>query len=178
MLFSASGSLATMANALPYAIAAAIAYPGRQVVAACGDGGLTMLMGELATIAKYKLPIKIVVFKNNALGEIKWEQLAMEGNPSFGVDLQPIDFAAIARACGIRGYTLERPQDADSVMREAFAHPDAALVEAVIDPNEPPMPGHINSSQALNFAKALTRGDEDRFAIIKDVLRDKVREVI
>jgi pyruvate dehydrogenase (quinone) len=178
MLFSASGSLATMANALPYAIAAAVAYPGRQVVAACGDGGLTMLMGELATIAKYKLPIKIVVFKNNALGEIKWEQLVMEGNPSFGVDLQPIDFAGIARACGIRGYTLERPQDADSVMREAFAHPDAALVEAVIDPNEPPMPGHINSSQALNFAKALARGDENRFAIIKDVLRDKVREVI
>ena len=127
-------------------------------------------MGELATIAKYKLPIKIIVIKNNALGEIKWEQLVMEGNPSFGVDLQPIDFAAVARACGIRGYTLERPQDADSVMREAFAQPDAALVEAVIDPNEPPMPGHITSSQALNFAKALARGDENRFAIIKDVI--------
>jgi len=177
-LFTASGSLATMANGLPYAIAAALAYPGRQVVAAVGDGGLTMLMGELATVAKYKLPIKIVVFKNNTLGEIKWEQLVLEGNPSFGVDLQPIDFAAVARACGIRGYSLERPEDADNVMREAFAQPDAALVEATVDPNEPPMPGQITTSQALNFAKALARGDEHRFEIIKDVLADKVREVI
>jgi pyruvate dehydrogenase (quinone) len=177
-LFSASGSLATMANGLPYAIAAAVAFPGRQVVAAVGDGGLTMLMGELATVAKYKLPIKILVFKNNSLGEIKWEQLVMEGNPTFGVDLQPIDFAAVARACGIHGYTLERPGDADEVMREAFAEPEAALVEAIVDPNEPPMPGQISSTQALNFAKALARGDQERFAIIKDVIGDKVREVV
>src|SRR5204863_3703020 len=109
--------------------------------------------------------------------EIKWEQLAMEGNPPFGVDLQPIDFAAVARACGIRGYSLERPADAEAVMEEAFAQPDAALVEATIDPNEPPMPGQITTTQALNFAKALARGADDRFAIIKDVLADKVREV-
>jgi len=177
-MFSASGSLATMANGLPYAIAAAVAFPGRQVVAAVGDGGLAMLMGELATVAKYKLPIKILVFKNNSLGEIKWEQLVMEGNPTFGVDLQPIDFAAVARACGIHGYTLERPGDADEVMREAFAEPEAALIEAVVDPNEPPMPGQITSTQALNFARALARGDEDRYAIIKDVIGDKVREVV
>jgi pyruvate dehydrogenase (quinone) len=177
-MFSASGSLATMANGLPYAIAAAVAFPGRQVVAAVGDGGLTMLLGELATVAKYRLPIKIVVFKNNSLGEIKWEQLVMEGNPTFGVDLHPIDFAAVARACGIQGYTLDRPSDAEAVMREAFAEPGAALVEAVIDPNEPPMPGQITTTQALNFAKALARGDEERFAIIKDVIADKVREVV
>ncbi|HXU62852.1 MAG TPA: pyruvate oxidase, partial [Polyangia bacterium] len=77
-----------------------------------------------------------------------------------------------------RAYTLERAGDADAVMREAFAQPDAALVEAVIDPNEPPMPGHIETSQALNFAKALARGDQNRAAIIKSVLGDKVREVI
>jgi pyruvate dehydrogenase (quinone) len=177
-MFSASGSLATMANGLPYAIAAAVAYPGRQVVAAIGDGGLAMLMGELATVAKYRLPIKILVFKNNSLGEIKWEQLVMEGNPTFGVDLQPIDFAAVARACGIRGYSVDRPSDAEAVIREAFAQPDAALIEAVVDPNEPPMPGQITSTQALNFAKALARGDQDRFAIIKDVIADKVREVV
>ena len=177
-LFSASGSLATMANGLPYAIAAAIAYPGRQVVAVVGDGGLTMLMGELATIAKYRLPIKIVVFKNNSLGMIKWEQLVMEGNPTFGVDLYPIDFAAVARACGIRGYRLDRPGDADAVMQEAFAQPDAALVEATVDPNEPPMPGQITSAQVLNFAKGLARGDDQGFAIIKDVIADQVREVI
>jgi pyruvate dehydrogenase (quinone) len=177
-MFSASGSLATMANGLPYAIAAAIAFPGRQVVAAVGDGGLTMLMGELATVAKYKLPIKILVFKNNSLGEIKWEQLVMQGNPTFGVDLQPIDFAAVARACGIHGYTLERPGDADEIMREAFAEPEAALIEALVDPNEPPMPGQITSTQALHLARALALGGDESFAIIKDVIGDKVREVI
>jgi pyruvate dehydrogenase (quinone) len=178
MLFSASGTLATMANGLPYAIAAAIAYPGRQVVAVIGDGGLAMLMGELATIAKYALPIKILVIKNDSLGEIKWEQLVMEGNPAFGVELHPIDFAAVARACGLRGYTLAQPAQAGPVMREAFAEPGPALIEAVVDPNEPPMPGHITSKQALNFAKALVRDDKERFAIIKDVIGDKIREVV
>ena len=178
MLFSASGSLATMANGLPYAVAAAVAYPGRQVVAVVGDGGLAMLMGELATVAKYRLPIKILVIKNNSFGEIKWEQLAMEGNPSFGVDLHPIDFAAVARACGVSGWSLDRPEDADRVVSEAVAAEGPALIEATVDPNEPPMPGHITTKQALNFAAALARGDEHRFAIIKDVLADKVREVI
>jgi pyruvate dehydrogenase (quinone) len=178
MMFSASGSLASMANGLPYAIAASVAYPGRQVVAVVGDGGLAMLMGELATVAKYALPIKIMVIKNNAFGEIKWEQLVMEGNPTFGVDLQPIDFAAVARACGIRGYTFDQPSQAMTVVGEAFAQPTAALLEAIVDPNEPPMPGHITTIQALNFAKALARGDQQRFAIIKDVIGDKVREVV
>jgi pyruvate dehydrogenase (quinone) len=177
-LFSASGSLASMANGLPYAIAASVAYPGRQVVAVVGDGGLTMLMGELATIAKYRLPIKILVIKNNALGEIKWEQLAMDGDPEFGVDLQPIDFVAVARACGIAGYALGEPGQARSVLAAAFAVPGPALVEATVDPNEPPMPGHITTTQAINFAKALVRGEKDRFAIIKVLLADKVRELV
>lgn len=178
MMFSASGLLATMANGLPYAIAAAIAYPGRQVVAVVGDGGFTMLMGELATVVKYALNIKIIVFKNNSLGHIKWEQLAMEGNPEFGVELQPVDFAAVARAFGVPGFTLEDPAAAPRVFAEAFAHPGPALIEAVIDPNEPPLPGHIRLEQALNFAKGLARGEPGRFAIIKDVLAERVREVI
>jgi pyruvate dehydrogenase (quinone) len=178
MLFSASGSLATMANGLPYAIAAAVAYPGRQVVAVVGDGGLTMLMGELATIAKYRLPIKILVFKNNSLGEIKWEQLVMEGNPEFGVELQPIDFAAVARGCGIAGFAFDHPGQAQGVLAQAFAEAGPALIEATVDPNEPPMPGHITTSQAVNFAKALARGEPERFTIIKDVIADKIREVI
>jgi pyruvate dehydrogenase (quinone) len=178
MLFSASGSLATMANGLPYAIAASVAYPGRQVVALVGDGGVTMLMGELATIAKYQLPIKIMVIKNNSFGEIKWEQLAMEGNPSFGVELQPIDFVAVAGACGIPAFGFDRPSEAEAVVREALASAGPALIEATVDPNEPPMPGQITTAQALRFAKALARGDRDRFAIIKDVIADKVREVV
>jgi thiamine pyrophosphate-dependent acetolactate synthase large subunit-like protein len=103
MKFSLSGSLATMANGLPYSIGAAVAFPGRQVVCIVGDGGLTMLMGEIATLVKYKLPVKVIVIKNNVLGQIKWEQMVMEGNPEYGVELEPIDFAAIAKACGAAG---------------------------------------------------------------------------
>ena len=107
MQFSLSGMLATMANGLPYSIGAAVAYPGRQVVCVVGDGGLTMLMGEIATLVKYKLPVKVIVIKNNVLGQIKWEQMVMEGNPEFGVDLQPIDFAD-ARAGVRRGWIHDR----------------------------------------------------------------------
>jgi pyruvate dehydrogenase (quinone) len=179
MMFTVSGLLATMAEGLPYAIAAAVAYPGRSVVAIVGDGGFSMLMGELATIAKYKLPIKIMIIKNNTLGEIKWEQLVMEGNPTFGVDLQPIDFAAYATACGIPGYTMLQPSQAEAVVREAFAQPGPALIQAVVDPNEPPMPGQVTTTQAVNFARALARpGEQERFTIIKDVLADQVREVV
>ncbi len=90
MQFSLSGLLATMANGLPYSVRAAIAYPGRQVVCVVGDGGLSMLMRELATLVKYKLRVCVVVIKNNVLGQIKWEQMILEGNPEFGVELQPI----------------------------------------------------------------------------------------
>lgn len=178
MQFSASGTLATMANGLPYSVGAAIAFPGRQVVCFTGDGGLTMLMGELATIAKYRLPVKVIVIKNNVLGMIKWEQLAMEGNPQYGVQLQPIDFAAVARACGMAAYSVEDPKLVQAVLHEAFHHEGPALVEAVVDPNEPPLPGKINIDQAWHFAKALARGQKDRWDIIKTVVEDKVREVV
>ena len=101
--FSASGLLVTMGNGLPYSVAAAIAYPGRQVVCLAGDGGFTMLMGEMLTLVKYKLPVKVIVIKNNVLGQIKWEQMAMVGNPQYGVELQPLrlrDMYARALRCG------------------------------------------------------------------------------
>src|SRR5205807_8229354 len=88
MQFSRSGSLATMANGLPYSIGAAVAYPGRQVVCVVGDGGLTMLMGEIATLVKYRLNVKVIVIKNNVLGQIKWEQMILDGNPEYGVELE------------------------------------------------------------------------------------------
>ena len=102
----------------------------------------------------------------------------MEGNPQFGVQLQPIDFAAYAKACGAGGYTIEEPDQAESVLRQALAHPGPAIVQAVVDPNEPPMPGKVTTKQALHFAEALARGEKDRWEIIKTVLKDKVREVI
>jgi pyruvate dehydrogenase (quinone) len=178
MLFSSSGLLATMGNAVPYAIAAAIAFPGRQVTAMVGDGGFTMLMGEMATLVKYQLPVKIIVIKNNTLGQIKWEQMVFEGNPEFGVDLQPIDFAAFARACGAGGFTVDDPQKVESVLAEAYAHPGPALVEAVVDPHEPAMPGHVTMTQAWRFAQSLLRGEKDGMQIIKTVLEDRIREVV
>jgi pyruvate dehydrogenase (quinone) len=167
-----------MACGLPYAVGAAVAYPNRQVVAICGDGGFTMLMGEIATMVKYKLPVKVLVIKNNVLGEIKWEQIAMEGNPQFGVELQPIDFAAFAKSCGADGYCIDDPARAEEVLREAFSHPRPAVIEAVVDPNEPPLPGKISTQQALHFAEALLHGQKDSLGIIKTVLLDKVREVV
>jgi pyruvate dehydrogenase (quinone) len=178
MQFSASGTLASMANGLPYSIGAAVAYPGRQVVCFAGDGGFSMLMAEMATLVKYNLPVKVIVIKNNVLGMIKWEQMVMGGNPQFGVQLHPIDFAGFARACGAAGYTVDDPHQVEGVLGEAFAHPGPALVEAVVDPNEPPMPGKIKMTQALHFAEALARGQKDRWDIIKTVIKDKVREVV
>ena len=178
MKFSLSGLLATMANGLPYSIGAAIAYPGRQVVCIVGDGGLTMLMGEIATLVKYNLPVKVIVIKNNVLGEIKWEQVVMEAEPEYGVELQPIDFAGFARCCGAAGFTIERPEDAESILRQALAHPGPAVIEAVVDPNEPPLPGNITGEQTLHFAEAMAKGEKDRWKIIKTVLEDKVRQVI
>jgi pyruvate dehydrogenase (quinone) len=178
MQFSLSGSLATMANGLPYSIGAAVAFPGRQVVCVVGDGGLTMLMGEIATLVKYKLPVKVIVIKNNSLGQIKWEQMVQDGNPQFGIELQPIDFAGIAKCCGAAGYTIENPEDAHATLREALDFRGPAVVQAVVDPNEPPMPGKVTSEQALKFAEALARGQKNGWDIIKTVAEDKVREVI
>jgi pyruvate dehydrogenase (quinone) len=178
MEFSASGTLATMGNGLPYSLGAGIAHPGRQIVCIAGDGGFTMLMGELATLVKYALPVKIIVLKNNVLGMIKWEQLAFEGNPQYGVDLQPIDFAGFARACGATGFTVEDPRQVQDVLRQAFSTPGPVVVEAVIDPLEAPLPGKITTDQAWQFAKALARGQDDRWEIIKTLVTGKIREVV
>lgn len=177
-MYSLSGTLATMANGLPYAIAAQIAYPHRQCLAFVGDGGFSMLMGEFATAVKYQLPIKVIIIKNNSLGMIKWEQMVFLGNPEYGCELQPIDFAAFARACGGTGFTVEDPAQCGAVLDQALATPGPVIVEAVVDPFTPPMPAKITLEQAKNFAQSLARGEPNRAQIAWTVLSDKVREVI
>jgi pyruvate dehydrogenase (quinone) len=177
-MFSLSGNLATMACGLPYAIGAQAAYPDRQVVAFVGDGGLTMLMGELATAVKYRMPIKVVVIKNNSLGQIKWEQMVFLGNPEYVCDLQPIDFTEVARACGATGLHVERPEDCGRVLDEALSTAGPVLVEAVVDPHEPPMPPKVKPEQALHFAESLARGTPHRGRIAATVLSDTVRELV
>lgn len=178
MKFSCSGTLASMACALPYAVAAAIAYPKRQVVAFVGDGGLTMLIGELATCVKYGLDVKIVVLRNDSLGQIKWEQLAFLGNPEFGCDLQPVDFAAIARGFGVAGYRIEAPSQCAPVLQEALSTPGPALIETLIDPNEPPLPPKATLKQAAHLVEALARGTRDAGKIARTIAADRVRELI
>lgn len=177
-MFSLSGTLASMANGLSYTIAAQIAHPGRQCVAFVGDGGLSMLMGELVTAVKYRLPIKVIVIKNNVLGQIMWEQMVFLGNPEFGCELEPIDFALVARACGMAGFTVDDPAQCGAVLDQALAHPGPALVEAVVDPLTAPLPAKIKPRQAAKFAESLARGTPDAGAIIRTAIGDKIRELL
>src|SRR5437660_344080 len=173
-----SGNLATMANGLPYTIAAQIAYPERQCVAFVGDGGFSMLMAEFATAVKYKLPIKVIIIKNNTLGQIMWEQMVFLGNPEFACELQPIDFAAVARGFGLTAFTLEDPRQSGFVVEQALSHEGPVLIEAVVDPYLPPLPAKITTDQALHFAKSIARGTPERSKIMKSILSDKVRQLV
>jgi len=177
-MHSVSGNLASMACALPYCLAAQIAYPDRQCIAFVGDGGFSMLMADFATAVKYQLPIKVVVIKNGVLGQIKWEQMVFLGNPEYGVELQPIDFAAIARACGGIGFTVEDPEDCGRQIEEFLNCSGPALLEAVVDPFEPPMPGKVTADQILKFAESLIRGEPNRKKIALTAISDKVRELV
>lgn len=177
-MHSLSGNLATMANSLPYAIAAQVAYPDRQCVAFVGDGGFSMLMAEFATCVKYQLPVKVVIIKNNTLGMIKWEQMVFLGNPEYGVELQPIDFAAFAKACGGTGFVIEEPARCGAILDEAMNTPGPVVVEAVVDPFEPPMPPKVTVDQAKKFAQSLIKGEPNRMKIALTVAEDKVREMV
>ncbi len=178
MQFSLSGTLATMAPGLPYANAAQIAYPDRQVVAFVGDGGFTMLGCEFITAVKYNLPIKVVIIKNNVLGQIKWEQMIFLGNPEYGVELQPIDFVKYAEACGGVGFRCEKPDEVRPALQQAFASKRPAIIEAVVDPLEPPMPASATPKQAMHLAEALVRGQPRGPHIATTIFRDKLSDLV
>ncbi|MGZ3745499.1 MAG: thiamine pyrophosphate-dependent enzyme, partial [Pseudobdellovibrionaceae bacterium] len=119
-----------------------------------------------------------VVVKNNVLGQIKWEQIVFLGNPEYGCDLQPINFAKLAEAFGVTGVSVEDPKDCPSVVAQALSAPGPVLIEATVDPYEPPMPAKVTLKQALRFSEALARGEPERNKIAMTVLSDKVRELI
>jgi pyruvate dehydrogenase (quinone)/pyruvate oxidase len=177
-MHSLSGNLASMACGLPYALAAQLAHPDRPVVAFVGDGGFSMLMADFVTAVKYQLPIKVVIIKNNVLGQIKWEQMVFLGNPEFGVELQPIDFAEFAHACGGVGFTVEDPAECGGVIEQFLAAPGPALLQAVVDPLEPPLPAKITADQALHFAESLARGEPNRGKIALTAISEKVRQMV
>jgi pyruvate dehydrogenase (quinone)/pyruvate oxidase len=178
MMFSCSGTLASMACGLPYAIGASTAYPGRQVVAVIGDGSAAMLMGDFATLRKYDLDVKIIVIKNDTLGQIKWEQMVFLGNPEYVCELQPIDFVTVARGFELKAYHIDDPKACGETLRQALSVPGPALIEAVVDPNEPPMPPKIEVKQALHFAESLVRGTPNARKIALTVASDTVRELV
>lgn len=177
-MYSLSGNLATMAPGLPYTLAAQLAYPDRQCVGFVGDGGFSMLMADFSTAVKYKLPIKVVIIKNNTLGQIKWEQMVFLGNPEYGVDLSPIDFVAFAHACGGVGYSVDDPKNCGQTVEQFLNAPGPAILEAVVDPFEPPLPGRVKADQAMRFAQSLARGEPNRSKIALTVASDKVRELV
>jgi pyruvate dehydrogenase (quinone)/pyruvate oxidase len=158
MKFSVSGTLASMGCGLPYALAAQIAYPERQCVAFVGDGGFTMLMGEFATAVQYDLPIKVIILKNNILGMIRWEQMAFLGNPEFGVEFSPIDFAKFAEVCGGKGYSIKEYSEVESTMKIAMKERKPTIVEAYVDPFEPPVPPKTDPEFARNMAESFAKG--------------------
>ena len=146
----------TMANALPHAIGATYAAPGRQVVSMSGDGGLTMLLGELLTAREHERPLTVVAFNNGSLGMIRLEML-VAGYPSFETDHGIADLAAIARACGIEATAVEDPRKLRGALRAALDHPGPSLLDVRTDPNALSIPPHITASQVRGFALAATR---------------------
>jgi pyruvate dehydrogenase (quinone) len=146
----------TMANALPHAIGAQFAYPGRQVISMSGDGGLGMLMGELLTVVLHQLPVKIVLFNNSSLDMVKLEML-VAGLPDYETDHAPVNYTAIAQAAGLHAVRVEQPADIRSGLADGLAHPGPALIELVTDPNALSVPPHITRAQVKGFALAASK---------------------
>ena len=166
----------SMANALPMALGAQVAYPGRQVVSVSGDGGLSMLLGELITATMYDLPIKVVVFNNSTLGMVKLEML-VNGLPDFQTDVPDTNYAEIARAIGFHAERVEDASRLEGAYREAFAAPGPALVEVITDPNALSLPPAITGGQVVGFATAmskivLNRGIAEAFSMATSNMRN------
>ena len=170
--FYLSGNLATMAPGLPYANAAQLLHPDRQVIAFVGDGGFAMLMAELRTAAMHQLPIKVFINNNGSFGQILWEQVAL-GFPEYGVRHSATpDFAPWAQACGLYAATVDEPQQLPDAVRAALSYPGPALVDCRVNADEPPLPGKIEKQQAIGFMKAFTSGQPHKREIVKTLVED------
>jgi pyruvate dehydrogenase (quinone) len=141
----------SMANAMPQAIGAALARPGQQVIAFCGDGGLSMMLGDLMTIVQYKLPVKIIVFNNHSLGMVKLE-MEVAGIPDLETDMLNPDFAKLAEAMGMPGITIQHPDEVKVGLEKALAQEGPVLVNIITDPNSLAMPPKIEFDQVKGYA--------------------------
>jgi pyruvate dehydrogenase (quinone) len=175
-----SGGLASMGAAMPYALAAKFAHPGRPVFALVGDGAMQMNgINELITLAKYwkrwRDPRFVVLVLNNRdLTFVSWEQRILRGDPRFpgSQDLPDFSYAGFANLLGMRGIVVSRPEEIASAWDEAVASAQPVLIEAMVDPNVPMLPPHVSMEQARNYLKAVLHGDPDALAIVKASLKD------
>ena len=151
-----SYNLGSMANAMPQALGLAAADRDRQVIAFCGDGGLSMLLGDLITAVTYELPVKLVVFDNGRLGMVKLE-MEQVGLPEYGTKLANPDFAAVARSIGLAGIRVEKPGDVEAAVQEAFATPGPVLLDVLTNPDEVSVPPQVSLSQGWGFAIAKSK---------------------
>src|SRR6185437_6977682 len=174
--FSFSGTMCSMMAGVPYAIGAAHAHPGKQIVVFTGDGSFTMMMGEFASLVQHDLPVKVVVMKNNTLGLIKWEQMLYLGNPEYGVDLHPVDFVKVAEACGAEGVRIEEPSRCRDQLKDALARPGPVLIECVVDPLEPPWPPVVTTDEQKKLLTAMARGEVNRAPIGLTMGRHAIQE--
>ena len=174
----ASYNHGTMANSMPDSIGAQMAFPNRQIIAFCGDGGLSMLMGDLLTIVWHKLPIKIILFNNSTLGMVRLEMM-VGGYPFWGTEMQNPDFSAVAKAIGFHSERVERKADLDGAIERALAHPGPAFVDVTTDPNAMSAPPKVTHEEARGFALAMTRMVLDhRTDQVLELAKDNIREMV
>ena len=186
MKASLSGTLATMGPGVPYAIAAKFAYPDRVAIALVGDGAMQMNgINELITVAKYwqrwsDPRLIVLVLNNRDLNMVTWEQRALEGDPKFEAsqDIPDFPYARYAELVGLKGVRVDSPEEIGDAWDEVLAADRPAILEAVTDPEVPPLPPHITFEQARHFVLAVARGDTGRRAFIEQSLKAKLKEFL
>mgnify|MGYP001220310400 CR=1 FL=1 len=168
----------SMANAMPQAIGAQMLYPQRQVVAICGDGGFSMLMGDVLTLLQYNLPIKLILFNNNALDMVKLE-MQSSGYPDYETDYKNPDFAKMAEAIGFMGVHVEDPADVRGGLQRILKHSGPALIDIITDPHALSMPPRVNTDQFKGFALAMGKMMlADRAGEVADIVEANVFNVL
>jgi pyruvate dehydrogenase (quinone) len=180
MLAAHPGNMASMGAAMPYAIAAKLAHPDRPVIALVGDGAMQMNgINELITVARrwrsFKDPRFIVLVLNNGdLNMVTWEQRVTEGNPKFSAsqDLPSFPYAQYAELLGLRGLRMDHPDRVGAIWQAALAADRPVVVEAVTDPNIPPLPPSVKKEQALAYTQALLKGDPDAARIVRASVKE------
>lgn len=186
MMASLSGNLATMGPGVPYAIAAKFAYPERPVIALVGDGAMQMNgINEIITIQKYWKTwsdprLIILVLNNRDLNQVTWEQRVLAGDPKFETTQQIPDFnyAEYAKNLGLNGIRMEKPEDIKPGWEEALRTDKPIVVDALVDPDVPPLPPHIKFDQAKAYLKALFKGDPNEKGIIKQTFKDTLESYL